>query len=118
MEKRIEFIHEEIVKNLRHQWKIEDLAKLVGLSVRHLQKLHKTEFEISLTDWLKDKRLEEAAELLADTFLSVKEVGYQVGMPHDSHFTRDFKKKYDITPTAYRQQQWDKEYPKVNLGQK
>ncbi len=104
MDKRTEYLHQEMLKNLRHQWKVEDLAESVGLSVRHLQKLHKTETEISLMNWLQDKRLEKAAGLLADTFMTIKEIGYQVGMPHDSHFTRDFKKKFGVTPTAYRQQ--------------
>ncbi len=108
MEKRIEFIHEEIVKNLHHQWMIKNIAESVGLSVRHLQKLHKSETGISLMNWICNKRLEKAAELLADTFLTVKEVGYQVGMLNDSHFTRDFKKKYGLPPSIYRRQQGNK----------
>lgn len=109
MEKRIEFIHEEIAKNLHHQWTIKGIAESVGLSVRHLQKLHKSQMGISLMNWICNKRLEKAAELLADTFLTIKEVGYRVGMPNDSHFTRDFKKKYGLPPSIYRRQQWDKE---------
>ncbi len=40
--------------------------------------------------------------MLRTTFLSVKQVLKQVGLGSTAHFVRDFRKKYGMTPTAYR----------------
>ena len=46
--------------------------------------------------------MKEAAVLLSTTFLSVKEIMARVGFSDESHFVRDFKKIYGMTPTEYR----------------
>lgn len=69
--------------------------------------------------YLNELRLEKARELLEDErcFLQIKEIGHQVGLVNDSHFTRDFKKKYGLTPTEYRKQHWGNEHPTSLVGQ-
>jgi AraC-like DNA-binding protein len=39
---------------------------------------------------------------LRTTFLPVKVILKKVGLRSNSHFVHDFKKMYDMTPTAYR----------------
>ena len=46
--------------------------------------------------------MKEATVLLSTTFLSVKEIMVRVGFGDESHFVKDFKKIYGITPTEYR----------------
>ena len=48
--------------------------------------------------------MEGATTLLLDTFLSVKEIIARVGFSDGSHFVRDFKRIYGVTPTEYRKQ--------------
>jgi AraC-like DNA-binding protein len=40
--------------------------------------------------------------LLTTTFLSVKEIASRVGLADESHFVRDFKRIYGMTPSEYR----------------
>ena len=40
--------------------------------------------------------------LLTTTFLSVKEIVRRVGLTDESHFVRDFKRFYGVTPSEYR----------------
>ena len=47
-------------------------------------------------------RCEQAKQLLADTALSISEVGEAVGFVSSSHFTHIFKKTVGLTPTEYR----------------
>lgn len=47
-------------------------------------------------------RVRKAADLLANTFLSVKEVMCEAGLTNQSHFVRVFKREYGLTPTRYR----------------
>jgi hypothetical protein len=46
--------------------------------------------------------MERAKFLLESSFLSVKEIAYQVGLNDESHFVRDFKSTYGYSPALYR----------------
>jgi len=46
--------------------------------------------------------MERAKNLLESSFLSVKEIAYQVGLNDESHFVRDFKSTYGYSPALYR----------------
>ena len=46
--------------------------------------------------------MEHSADLLTGTFLSVKEITFEAGFRDESHFVRDFKRIYGMTPTEYR----------------
>lgn len=99
---------ERVLQILRHDYhrcdiRLEDLAREVGLSIWHLSHLFKSQTGDSPAHYLKTVRLERACELLAATDLSVKEVMHKVGLADQSHFAKDFKKAYGITPTEYRQ---------------
>ncbi len=48
------------------------------------------------------RRLEEARKLLSHTDLSVKEIGFQLGFRHASHFSLWFKKETGHTCSRYR----------------
>lgn len=46
--------------------------------------------------------MERAKHLLESSFLSVKEIAFQVGLNDESHFVRDFKSTYGFSPALYR----------------
>ena len=46
--------------------------------------------------------MERAKNLLESSFLSVKEIAFQVGLNDESHFVRDFKSTYGYSPALYR----------------
>jgi hypothetical protein len=78
------------------------MAKQVNLSRARLCYLFKSESGMSAYRYLKSLRMKEAAVLLSTTFLSVKEIMARVGFGDESHFVKDFKKIYGMTPTEYR----------------
>lgn len=108
MDGRIFYLRKQMLENLQHHWTVEELAQRIDVSVPHLQKLFKTQTGVSPIQYLRDLRLEKAREFLEDGFKRVNEISFEVGMPDDSHFTRDFKKKYGVTPSEYRKQYWEK----------
>lgn len=79
-----------------------EIASNVNLSLAHLRYLFKAETGMSPAQYLRALRMREAEKLLKTTFLSVKEVMHRIGVRDESHFTRDFKKAYGITPAQYR----------------
>ena len=52
--------------------------------------------------YLRLLRMERAKDLLESSFLSVKEIAFQVGLNDESHFVRDFKSTYGFSPALYR----------------
>ena len=46
--------------------------------------------------------MQAAKELLETTFLSVKEIVALAGFNDESHFVRNFKKLYGVTPSEHR----------------
>jgi two-component system, response regulator YesN len=81
---------------------MRDLAEHVRLSPSHMQRLFKQETGARLGEWLTELRLQRAAHLLRDSYLSVKEITHAVGYEHVSSFTRAFERRFGNSPTAYR----------------
>ena len=52
--------------------------------------------------YLRLLRMDRAKNLLESSFLSVKEIAFQVGLNDESHFVRDFKSTYGFSPALYR----------------
>jgi len=82
--------------------KVEELAKFCKLSVPEFEKAFKKEFEMSPTDYITEKKIEKAKELLNFTKLSIKEITKKVGFSDILSFTKLFKKKTNIAPTSFR----------------
>lgn len=68
--------------------------------------------------WLREARLKKACELLKKDREQICQISRQVGMPNESHFTRDFKKRFGKTPTAYRRNYHEEKQAKILSGQK
>jgi AraC-like DNA-binding protein len=78
------------------------MAESVNLSPPYFCYLFKTITGVPPAKYLKSLRMEQAAMLLTTTFLSVKEIVRRVGLTDESHFVRDFKRVYGVTPSEYR----------------
>ncbi len=117
MDGRIFQLHKRILVRLDHQWTIDEMADYTELSIPHFQKLFKTQTGTPPMNYLCELRLEKARQLLEDSHHRINQIGIAVGMLNDSHFTRDFKKKFGITPTEYRRRYWDKIQAEESDGQ-
>ena len=98
VQKAIRLMQENLSRNLIPG----EIALAVNLSLAHLRYLFKAETGQSPAQYLRSLRMQEAGRLLKTTFLSVKEVMHRIGVRDESHFTRDFKKVYGMTPAQYR----------------
>ena len=87
---------------LHRGWPASKLAQFVNISPSRLHQLFKSETGVPPAKYLHLLRMERSRELLETSYLSIKEVMRQVGVPDASHFVRDFKKRYGSTPARYR----------------
>ena len=102
MDRRIELITSKIKANTAAPWDTAGLAALVNLSPSRFRHLFKQETGTTPAQFLKEFRLRKAEKMLRTTFLSIKQILEQVGIASNTHFVRDFRQKYGMTPTAYR----------------
>jgi transcriptional regulator GlxA family with amidase domain len=87
--------------NLHRKLSSLDVAQMVHLSPSRLRELFRDQIGTSLISYRRELQLERAKHLLETTFLSIKEVAASVGIAGVSHFVRDFKKAYGLTPSEY-----------------
>ena len=102
MDKRVEKILEMMAADVREEVSLSEFAQSVNLSVWRLSHIFKSDVGLPPIKYLKLLRMERAKGLLESSFLSVKEIAFQVGLNDESHFVRDFKSTYGHSPTSYR----------------
>lgn len=75
------------------------ISKNFRISRMQLHRKLKALTNQTTTEFIQSIRLEVALELLKEKKLNVSEVAFQTGFNSLTHFTRKFKKKYQITPS-------------------
>ena len=90
--------------DVRGELSLAEFAQSVNLSVWRLCHIFKSDVGMPPIRYLRLLRMERAKDLLESSFLSVKEIAYQVGLNDESHFVRDFKSTYGYSPALYRSQ--------------
>jgi len=83
---------------------IRELAAELHLSPAYLQRLFKHETGICMGEWLSEQRLQRAAYLLSNSYLSIKEITHAVGYEHTSSFVRAFERRFQQAPARFRKQ--------------
>jgi transcriptional regulator GlxA family with amidase domain len=83
------------------QYSGRELARLLGVSNRHLQRLFATRIQLRPERLLKEERLLSARQLLR-TASSVKEVAFTLGFRQASQFSRDYRHRFGVRPSAVR----------------
>ncbi|MFR4350099.1 MAG: AraC family transcriptional regulator [Roseburia sp.] len=81
---------------------IADMAEEVGLSQSHFMKYFKNTMGASFIDYLNEYRLTMASRLLIASDASILSIAEEVGYENLSYFNRTFKKRFHMTPGAYR----------------
>ena len=102
MDPRVQKIVRLMQENFNQELTLEEFAQSVNLSVWRLSHIFKSEIGLSPIHYLRSLRMVKAGNLLETSFLSVKEIAHAVGINDESHFVRDFKIIYGVTPTRYR----------------
>ncbi len=89
-----------IDKNLHSKITLDELGEISGLSKDYLSQLFKKTTGHTVTEYIMDKRLNSAKQLL-DREVSINDTAYALGFCSESYFISCFKKKYGITPKEY-----------------
>lgn len=102
MDPRIVFVTSIVSCDLRSELDLAGLARSVNLSTSRLRHLFRAEHGMTVSQFQRAMRLDVGRELLATTFLSVKEIMNSVGFSDPSFFSHEFRKANGMSPTGYR----------------
>ncbi len=83
-------------------WTLAELSAACDLSPNHLVETFSSDVGTSPRQYLLQRRVERAREMLLETDLPVTEIGLELGFSSGQHFTFRFKQTVGITPSGYR----------------
>lgn len=100
----------EILRNILHtidktyteDIRLSSLADKFFLSTRYVGHLFKKYLDINFIDYVTEKRIEKAKELLTNTDIPIDEVMGSVGYHDAKHFREMFKKITGMSPSEFR----------------
>lgn len=91
-----------LLAELDRPWTLADLAAEIELPLRRLKTIFPAHTGMTMIEFLKERRLERAAQLLIGTQDSITEIALAVGYGSVSHFSALFRRRFGATPTTYR----------------
>jgi PAS domain S-box-containing protein len=80
----------------------EDLAAKVGLSVSQFNRQFKKKFHTTPRSYLTSVRMNAACHLLVSSDLPISDIALQTGFYDQSHFSNQFLRHRDMSPSQYR----------------
>ena len=100
---RVQRALDHIAANLAGPLSLEALAGVAGLSRSRFAELFRKHAGRSPAEYVEDQRAERARELLGITSRSVGQIAEEAGFADPFYFSSRFKKRFGVSPRAYRQ---------------
>jgi AraC family transcriptional regulator len=91
-----------MAENYTRDLRLEELARIAGISRFHFAREFKRVTGTSPHQYLINLRIQRAKALLTESKMPLVEVGLRSGFSHQSHFTRLFRRFTGATPQSYR----------------
>ena len=102
MDRRVAWVVDCLDREWRGRVRVEELAERVGIGVSRLEHLFKLEAKISIREYVRERRLREAASLLSTTEERISAISYTCGYADVSNFNHAFKRCFGMSPRDYR----------------
>jgi AraC family transcriptional regulator len=94
----LELIHDRFCESLT----LSTVAGEIGMHPSHLARTFRRHYRSSIGAYVRRLRVDRAFRDLAETALSLSEIGLRLGFFDQSHFTRVFKQQTGLTPAQFR----------------
>ena len=100
--RRVQKVKEYINAHSNEEIRQSDLADMVGMTPSAFSRFFKLRTGRTLSDYIIDIKLGNAARQLVDTTRNISEICYDCGFNNLSNFNRVFKAKRGMTPREFR----------------
>lgn len=84
--------------------RLEELAARAFLSPRHFTRIFMENYHTTPIEYVIGLRLHHAGRLLRQTGLNVTRIAQESGFTDSNYFTRQFRKRFGLSPSEYRKQ--------------
>ncbi|WP_312750718.1 substrate-binding domain-containing protein [Epilithonimonas hominis] len=84
------------------EFSVENLADLLNISRIQLYRKIKAMFDVNVSDYISNIRLEQAKSMLQNPELTISEIAYKTGFSSPNYFSTVFKNKFGVSPNVYR----------------
>jgi AraC family transcriptional regulator len=101
---KLEKVVEYIERHLSSDLSLEEIAQQIDVSQSHFSRLFKQSVGLSPWQYVIQRRVETAKELLKNEDLTIDRVSDRLGFLSHSQFTIFFRKYTGVSPKQYRQQ--------------
>ena len=95
-------VQDAIAGDLKKSWTLSGLAKIAGISSRHLSRLFNEHAGIGIPDYSNRLRVARAQELLSQTRLDMERVAEQAGFASSRQLRRAWRRLYETAPRQAR----------------
>ena len=96
-----------IDQHAAHPLQVADLARIAGLSCARLHSRFLSECGLTPMDYIRQRRLNRALQLLRRSALPIGEVASQVGYASQSAFSAAMLREFGASPSALRRESGD-----------
>jgi len=100
-QERVEQVSFVLKQNLAEPPTLEELGRKIGCSHFYLSRIFSAQTGQTITQFLRQLRMERAAELLKSREFNVTEVALEVGYSSLSHFSAAFQETFGCCPGLY-----------------
>lgn len=94
---------QHIDQHFRESVDQKDLAQRCGMTPFRFSRLFKDVVGVGFMEYILNKRMDFAKELLDNSQMPITSIGYEAGFKDPSYFARAFKQSCGCTPSEYRQ---------------
>ena len=98
---RVERVKRLLRKELVNPPNLLEISRLVGCSPYYLSRTFSKECGMTIPQYLREIRIDRAAELLREGVCNVTEAAFEVGYNSPSHFSQAFCQKMGVCPGMY-----------------
>ena len=92
-----------IDENITEKMSLQTISKEINLSKEYTCYIFKKEMNKSLTDYINEKKLFLAKELISNHRMSLADISQHLGYANYNYFSRLFKKQFGISPITLKQ---------------
>lgn len=96
-------VFDVIERRFAQQLSLRDVAQTVGVTPGYLTTLVRRRTGRTVVDWITERRMAQARQLLTETDLPVGGIARRVGLPDPGYFARVFRRGNGVSPRAWRQ---------------
>ena len=103
--RNISQLKEYLDVHLEERLTLEKCSEITYLSISQTIRRFRSAYGMTPCEYLNQRRINTAKQLLQNSTLSVEEIASQTGFPDHNYFSKYFKKKVGLSPSKFRKQQ-------------